>query len=81
MTQRRTLVLAFVWAFLVVFSVHFVDFQGSVPRFRAASRGGVLLDVSPAFTADTIYKRLSDYGEEGRQSHSRRNVTVPDIAP
>src|SRR5213593_3557301 len=81
MTKRRTLTLAFLWAFLVVFSVHFLDFPGSVPRFYAVSRGGVLLDVSPSFTVDAIYKRLSDYGEEGRKNYLLRNVTVDLILP
>jgi len=49
MTKRRTFVFAFILAFLVVFAVHFLDFPGSVPRFKEASGGGVLLDQSPSF--------------------------------
>ena len=79
--RTRTFVLATAVAFLVVFAVHFLDFPGSVPRFREASGGGVLLDASPAFSVDAIYKRLADYGEEGRRSYSFRNVTVDVILP
>ena len=81
MTKRRTFVFATAVAFLVVFAVHFLDFPGSVPRFKEVSRGGVLLDQSPSFTVDTIYKRLSDYGEEGRRSYAFRNLTVDLILP
>lgn len=81
MRKLRTLLLAFVWAFLVVFAVHFLDFPGSVPRFKEVSGGGVLLDQVPSFTEDAIYKRLSDYGEEGRKSYTFRNVTVDMALP
>jgi hypothetical protein len=77
----KAIVFAGVSAFLVVFAVHFLDFPGSVPRFEALSRGGVLLDVSPSFTVDAIYERLSGYGEAGRQSYSFRNVTVDFLLP
>lgn len=81
MTKHRSFVFAFVLAFLVVFAVHFLDFPGSVPRFKETSHGGVLLDQSPSFTVDAIYKRLSDYGEEGRKEYAFRNVTVDILLP
>jgi hypothetical protein len=81
MTRLGTFVFAVVWALLVVFAVHFLDFPGSVPRFEKLSRGGVLLDASPAFTVDAVYRRLSDYGDEGRKSYAFRNVTVDIILP
>jgi len=81
MTKRGTFVFAFVLAFLVVFAVHFLDFPGSVRRFKETSGGGVLLDQSPSFTVDAIYKRLSNYGEEGRKEYKLRNVTVDILLP
>lgn len=81
MTEHRTFVFAFVVAFLVVFAVHFLDFPGSVPRFKEMSRGGVLLDQTPSFNVDAIYQRLADYGEEGRKSYSFRNRTVDILLP
>jgi len=81
MAKRRTFVFAFGLAFLVVVAVHFLDFPGSVPRFKETSGGGVLLDQSPSFTVDAIYKRISDYGEEGRKSYEFRNVTVDILLP
>ena len=81
MTKHGTFVFAFVLAFLVVFAVHFLDFPGSVPRFKETSGGGILLDQSPSFTVDAIYKRLSDYGEEGRRNYAFRNVTVDILLP
>lgn len=76
MRTRSIFVAALVWAVLVVFAVHFLDFPGSVPDFRQASRGGTLLDVSPVFTVDGTYERLGKYGDEGRSNYSFRNVTV-----
>jgi hypothetical protein len=81
MTKPRSLVIAMVIAILAVFSVHFLDFPGSVPRFERVSGGGVLLDVLPAFTVDGVYARLVGYGEAGRQSYTMRNVTVDLILP
>jgi len=81
MTRKRTFVFVFVLAFLVVFAVHFLDFPGSVPRFKEISGGGVLLDQSPSFTVDAIYKRLSDYGANGRKEYAFRNITVDILLP
>ena len=81
MTTRLLFVAALVWAVLVVFAVHFLEFPGSVPNFVKASRGGTLLDASPAFTADAIYQRLGDYGDQGRRNYSFRNVTVDLLLP
>lgn len=81
MTKHRTFLFAFVLALLVVFAVHSLDFPGSVPRFKEMSGGGVLLDQSPSFTVDATYKRLSDYGEEGRKEYAFRNVTVDILLP
>jgi hypothetical protein len=80
-TKRRAFVPAAVLALLVVFAVHFLDFPGSVLRFKELSGGGVLLDQSPSFTVDEIYKRFSDYGEAGRRSYIFRNLTVDIILP
>ena len=81
MSQRRTFITAMAGALLVFFAVHFMDFQGSVPRFKEVSQGGALLDVSPSFSVDEIYRRISDYGEAGRRSYSFRNVTVDVLLP
>lgn len=81
MANRRTFIFAFVLAFVVVFAVHFLDFPGSVPRFKETSGGGVLLDQSPSFTVEAIYQRLSDYGEEGRKSYAFRNATIDILLP
>lgn len=81
MTKYTTFVAVFLVALVVVFVVHFVDFPGSVPRFKEASGGGVLLDQSPSFSVDEIYSRLSDYGGEGRKEYAFRNVTVDILLP
>jgi hypothetical protein len=81
MRTRKTFVIAGLWALLVVLAVHFVQFPGSVPDFNRATGGGVLLDASPAFTADDVYERLTGYGEAGRQNYSFRNVTVDVLLP
>ena len=81
MSTRSVFVAALVWAVLVVFVVHFLDFPGSVPNFRLVSRGGTLLDASPAFTADGVYQRLGEYGAEGRRNYSFRNMTVDILLP
>lgn len=81
MSQRRTFIAAMTGAVLVFIAVHFMDFPGSVPRFKEVSQGGALLDVSPSFSVDEIYRRISDYGEAGRRSYSFRNVTVDVLLP
>ena len=73
---RKIFVLALLAAVVVVFTVHFLDFPGSVPDFVKASGGGVLLDVMPSISEKTIYQRLADYGEEGRRNYTFRNLTV-----
>jgi hypothetical protein len=72
---------AFILGLLVVLSVHLVEFPGSVPDFRRASGGGVLLDVKPSFSEEAIYTRIESYGESGRQNYLLRNVTVDIILP
>lgn len=81
MTSQRTFLLAFAWAFLIVFAVHVLDFPGSVPNFTKVSGGGTLLDALPAFTPIQTYQRLAAYGEAGRQNYSFRNVTVDVLLP
>ena len=78
---RKTFLIAGLWAFLVVIAIHFFQFSGSVPDFRRASGGGILLDASPAFTPDGIYDRLAGYGETGRRNYSFRNVTTDVLLP
>ncbi len=80
-TNRSVFAFALIWAVVVVFVVHFLEFPGSVPNFREVSGGGVLLDASPAFTPDATYERLASYGEGGRQNYSFRNVTVDVVLP
>jgi hypothetical protein len=81
MTKPQTFLFAFVLALLVVFAVHFLDFRGSVPRFKKITGGGVLLDQSPSFNVEAIYERLSNYGEKGRNEYTFRNVTVDILLP
>ena len=81
MSKRNTFVMALLWAVFVMVVVHVTDFPGSVPDFRHASAGGILLDAVPAFTPDAIYERLAGYGEAGRRNYAFRNVTVDVILP
>ena len=80
-TTRSLFIPALLTAVTVVFTVHFLDFPGSVPNFAKSSGGGVLLDVAPSFSEEAIYQRLSDYGEEGRRNYTFRNLTVDLILP
>lgn len=79
LSDRKIFLLAAGLAVLVVIAVHFLNFPGSVPRFKEVSGGGVLLDQTPSFSVDETYRRLGEYGDEGRRSYAFRNVTV-DIA-
>ena len=72
---------AFIVGLIVVLTVHSVEFPGSVPNVRKESRGGVLLDVKPAFTEAAIYSRFEAYGETGRQNYIFRNLTVDIVLP
>ena len=81
MTSRSRFALAFLFALLVVFAVHALDFPGSVPDFVRASGGGALLDARPSFSETAIYERLAAYGEAGRENYAFRNVTVDILLP
>lgn len=81
MTNRKVFLVALLAAVLVVFTVHFLDFPGSVPDFVKSSGGGALLDVVPSFSEEGIYQRLEDYGEEGRRNYTFRNLTVDLVLP
>jgi hypothetical protein len=81
MKNRMPLVLALLLAVLVVFTIHSLDFPGSVPNFERLSGGGVLLDVKPSFSEVATYQRLSDYGEGGRNNYVFRNLTVDVLLP
>ena len=81
MKNRMFFVSTLLLAFLVVFAVHALDFPGSVPNFERLSGGGVLLDVKPSFSEEATYRRLSDYGEAGRENYVFRNLTVDVLLP
>jgi hypothetical protein len=81
MTNRKLFVSTLLAAVLVVFTVHFLDFPGSVLDFVKSSGGGVLLDIKPSFSEEEIYQRLADYGEEGRRNYTFRNLTVDVLLP
>lgn len=81
MKNRMRFGLALVVAVLVVSAVHSVDFPGSVPNFERLSGAGVLLDVKPSFSEEAIYRRLSEYGEQGRDNYAFRNRTVDIVLP
>ena len=68
MTNPKSLGLAFLVAFLVVVTVHFLDFRGSVPNFRKRSDGGTLLDIRPSFSEAEVYG-----------SHRKRLTSCMDI--
>src|SRR5687768_4109014 len=74
--MKHKLSVAFSVAMLVFLAVHFLNFPGSVPDFRRASGGGTLLDMTPEFSEDPLYARLTGYGEAGRANYSFRNVTT-----
>lgn len=81
MTNRKLYVTSLLVAVLIVFAVHFLEFPGSVPDFRRASGGGVLLDVRPSFSEEETYRRLAAYGEEGRDNYAFRNRTFDVLLP
>lgn len=77
----RNFYLSLLIAAVVVVAVHFLQFPGSVPDFRRASNGGVLLDVKPSFSQAAIYVRLEKYGANGRDNYAFRNTTVDVLLP
>lgn len=81
MTSRKLLIATFIGALLVIFGVHLLDFPGSVPDFQRASSGGILLDAIPSFSEEETYRRVADYGEEGRKNYTFRNLTVDVLLP
>jgi hypothetical protein len=81
MMSRKLLIATFIGALLVIFGVHLLDFPGSVPDFQRASGGGTLLDAIPSFSEEETYRRVADYGEEGRKNYAFRNLTVDVLLP
>ena len=81
LTENQGLGAAFLLAFLVVVAIHALDFYGSVPDFRKRSGGGTLLDIKPALSEAELYRRLSDYGVDGRKVYAFRNRTVDVVLP
>lgn len=79
--MKHRMAAAFTIAIVVFVAVHFMNFPGSVPDFRRASGGGILLDMTPEFSEDALYARLSGYGAEGRENYAFRNVTADVLLP
>ena len=79
MGMKHKMAAAFVVAIVVFVVVHFANFPGTVPDFRRASGGGTLLDMTPEFSEDALYARLTGYGPAGRANYAFRNVTA-DVA-
>jgi hypothetical protein len=79
--MKHKMAVAFAVAIVVFVVVHFVSFPGSVPDFRKASGGGTLLDMTPEFSEDALYARLTGYGTAGRSNYTFRNVTVDVLLP
>lgn len=79
--MKHKMATAFAIAILVFIAVHFVSFPGSVPDFQRASGGGTLLDMTPEFSEDALYARLTGYGAAGRENYAFRNVTVDVLLP
>ena len=79
--MKHKMAAAFAFAIVVFVGVHFVSFPGSVPDFRRASGGGTLLDMTPEFSEDALYLRLTGYGAAGRSNYAFRNVTVDVLLP
>lgn len=79
--NRGPFIAALVFAILVVFGVHLLEFPGSVPNFEKESGGGTLLDVRPSFSEEATYARLENYGERGRKNYVFRNLTTDVLLP
>lgn len=79
--MKHRVAAAFAVAIVVFVAVHFVSFPGSVPDFRRASGGGTLLDMTPEFSEDALYARLTGYGATGRANYAFRNLTVDVLLP
>jgi hypothetical protein len=79
--MKHKMAAAFAVAIVVFVAVHFVSFPGSVPDFRRASGGGTLLDMTPEFSEDALYARLTGYGAAGRSNYAFRTVTVDVVLP
>lgn len=79
--NRARFPLAFAVAVIVFVAAHFLDFKGSVPNFQRITGGAVLLDMTPSFGEDAIYRRLGDYGARGRENYAFRNITVDVLLP
>ncbi|PIT99282.1 MAG: hypothetical protein COT74_09750 [Bdellovibrionales bacterium CG10_big_fil_rev_8_21_14_0_10_45_34] len=71
----------FIVALAVVIVVHGFNFKGSVPHFLENTGNQVLLDIKPSFNLDDTYKRLEDFGVEGRDLYKYRILTVDVILP
>src|SRR5688572_23590173 len=81
MTSKKRLLLAFIWALVVMIAVHALEFPGSVQDFRQVTGGLELLDTKPSFDIETIRARIESYGEAGRANYRFRLFTVDVLLP
>ncbi len=81
MTSRQLLLAAFLIAFAVFVTTHFLPVPGGLKNLMATSGGQQILDQQPAFTSDAVYRRLDAFGEAGRDLYQRFTVTMDVVFP
>lgn len=79
-TQSKT-AAAFVLLILVFSVTHFATFPGSVEYFNEAAHNQALLDLKPEFSADKVYERLDNFGNDGRAAYLKLVPTIDLIFP
>jgi hypothetical protein len=68
--------------FAAVFAAtHVLKFPGSVAHFIEVTGGQSILDLSPSFSSDEVYRRLDAMGEAGRSAYLRLIWTVDVLFP
>jgi hypothetical protein len=78
MTSRRSLLFAFVVAFLAFAATHLLPIEGNVRALTSATEGQPILDMKPSFSSDEVYQRLAAFGAVGRAAY-RQTITTTDI--
>lgn len=81
MTRAKTVLAAFTLLLAVFLTTHLLKFPGSLARLMEVTQGRKILDMEPSFSADESYRRLEEFGEDGRRAYRRTILTIDLVFP
>lgn len=77
----RRVIVALAGALTVFALTHLLPLPGTVQGVMSRNGGQTILDLQPQFTADGVYQRLADFGEDGRDAYFRMMLSMDILFP